>query len=445
MQNMREDRSTAREYPDLFGAMDRVFLSLRITVLFGGLGWLYFAPLSVHDKIQALFIFVFFSFYTAALYAAIFYHPENIRNFYLVGLLFDLLFIFLFLMLTGGAASSFFLGFYILVALHSFYYGLREGFLVSIASSLIYLVSYVKSGYPIHWTDFSIRIFFLFMLSVSSGLLTGMMKKDRERIGQLNQRLRESIESLEAAQQKLIETTRLAALGRMTLDVAHEIRNPLVTIGGFARRCNEKIDPSLPEKKYSEIVVDEVERLEKILRDLLTFSQGAPRRPKKISVKEAVDKGLEMLAEEVQEKQIRVVRDVAEDLPAVMGDEEQIQQVFMHIILNAVQAMDSDGVLTLRARPRVTKGREFLSVEIEDTGMGIPRENLSRIFDPFFSTRNAGEGAGLGLSVSRRIVEEHNGRIEVESVMGKGSKFTVLLPLLPEEEISAREREVRST
>lgn len=439
MQDTQEQGFPMEQSETQFEATDRAFLILRILVLFGGIGWTYFAPLTDDNKAKALLVFLFFSFYTAALYVTIFFNLERIRVFYFVGLIFDLLFIFLLLILTGGAASSFFIGFYILVALHSFYYGLRVGLLVSIASSLIYFISYVDSGFPIHWTDFALRVGFLFIMSVLAGLLTGKMKQDRERIDLLNRQISESLMNLEKAQKKLIETAKLAALGRMTSDVAHEIRNPLVSIGGFARRCNSRMDPNSPEKKYSRIIVDEVERLEKILRDLLVFSKGPARAPKMILVRPVLEKSLELSNDDIQEKKIRVVREYAENLLEIVGDEEQLQQVFVNIILNAVQAMTSGGVLTLRVGSNIRDGEKMLCIEIQDTGAGIAEENLDQIFNPFFTTKDAEEGTGLGLSVSRRIVEEHHGKIEVESEPGKGSTFRIFIPVLAKKEETAEE------
>ncbi len=412
-----------------FGPMDRAFLALRIVVLAGGLGWLFFAPLARDEKVQGLIVFLFYSFYVSALYVSIFFNPRHVRAFYLVGVIFDLIFILLLLMLTGGAASSFFIAFYILVALHSVYYGLQVGLIVSTASSLIYLVSYVHSGYPIHWTDFGVRILLLFMLSVWAGLLSGIMRDDRERIDRLNRQLRESLENLERAQKQLIETAKLTALGRMTSDVAHEVRNPLVSIGGFARRCQALIAPGDPAKRYAGIVVDEVVRLEKILRDLLIFSRGPARKPTLTKIGGLLDWGLAQVREEATVKEIHVVRDIPGDLPEILADAEQLRQAFMNIILNAVQALDRHGVITVRASA-VGEGDEgWVRVEIEDTGCGISEEHLPLIFNPFFSTRNAGEGTGLGLSVSRRIVEEMGGRIEVSSRLGEGSRFRILIPV----------------
>ncbi len=427
-----------------FGPMDRAFLALRVVVLAGGLGWLLFAPLTRDAKIQGLIVFLFYSFYNSALYVSIFFNPRHIRAFYLVGVIFDLIFILLLLMLTGGAASTFFIAFYILVALHSVYYGLKVGLLVSSASSLIYLVSYVHSGYPIHWTDFGVRILSLFMLSVWAGLLSGIMREDRERIQRLNRELRDSLENLERAQKQLIETAKLTALGRMTSDVAHEIRNPLVSIGGFARRCLAMIDPGDPAKRYAKIVVKEVARLEKILRDLLIFSRGPARKPAMTKIDEILSWALAQVQEEIAAEEIRVVRDIPDDLPQILGDGEQLRQAFMNIILNAVQALEPRGVLMLRATMERDREPQRVCVEIEDTGCGIPAENLPLIFNPFFSTKNAGEGTGLGLSVSRRIIEEHGGRIEVSSRVGEGSLFRILIPSLAEVEVAALPQKERA-
>jgi len=328
------------------------------------------------------------------------------------------------------------------VALHSFYYGLVTGLIVSTASSLIYLISYVDSGFPIHWTDFALRIFFMYMLSVSAGLLTGKMRRDREKIEILNRELEKSLCHLEKAQKKLVETTKLAALGRMTADVAHEIRNPLVSIGGFARRLNGALYPDAPEKRYARIIVEEVERLEKILRDLLLFSKSPVREFRVIEIPPLVEKSLEIFLDDLEKKEIRTVREYSDSLPVVSGDEQQLEQVFVNVIGNAVQAMSRGGVLTLRIRPASRDGRTMLSVGIQDTGPGIPDEIRERIFDPFFTTKEIGEGTGLGLSVSRRIVEEHQGKIEVESGEGEGSLFIIFLPGREEIRNGPEEKEV---
>ncbi|NOY52502.1 MAG: hypothetical protein GXP58_02650 [Deltaproteobacteria bacterium] len=413
-----------------FGPMDNLFLGLRLVVLAGGLSWLYFVPLNHDLKLRAFSVFLFYSFYVSVLYVTIFFNLERIRFFYLVGMLFDLLFIFLLLMLTGGAASSFFIAFYILVALHSFYYGLVVGLFVSTASGLIYFVSYVDSGYSMHWTDFALRIFFLYILSISAGLLSRMMRKDREKISLLNHHLEESLKNLEEAQQKLVETAKLSALGRMTSDVAHEIRNPLVSIGGFARKCLHTIDPDSRERRYVQIIVDETARLERILRDLLMFTHGPARELQEINLSKILERGIAMNRDELKEKEIRVVRRIDPALPRVLGDRGQMEKALMNIILNAAQAMDGKGTLTVVTEPFVKDGMEWVRVEIQDTGTGIPSENLDRIFDPFFTTKESAEGTGLGLSVSRRIVEEHHGTISVKSVEGRGSTFVIQIPVL---------------
>jgi len=429
MQNTFDPHLLPEESAPLFGPMDTLFLVLRLVVLGGGLGWLYFVPLSHDLKVRAFTVFLFYSFYISVLYVTISFNLERIRFFYLVGMLFDLLFIFLLQMLTGGAASSFFIAFYILVALHSFYYGLTIGLAVSVASSLIYFFSYVQSGYLMHWTDFALRIFFLFILSISAGLLSGMMRKDREKISLLNHHLEESLEHLERTQQKLVETTKLSALGRMTADVAHEIRNPLVSIGGFARKCLATIDPASKEKRYVQIIVDETTRLEKILRDLLMFTHGPAKEVQEIDLPKLIEWGIELNRDELEDKRIQVVRKFGPVLPGILGDRDQLEKVFFNMILNAVQAMNGSGTLTIRADSLKKDGADWVRVEIEDTGEGIKAEDLNRIFDPFFTTKDSGEGTGLGLSVSRRIVEEHHGRIAVESTPGVGSTFAVEFPV----------------
>jgi signal transduction histidine kinase len=273
------------------------------------------------------------------------------------------------------------------------------------------------------------------------GFLSGMRQRDREHITLLNRHLEESLDHLERAQQKLIESAKLTALGRMTRDVAHEIRNPLVSIGGFARKCMATIEPDSKEMRYVKIIVHEVERLEKILRDLLMFSRGPVRQPEEIHVPTVLEKGVQINLDDLREKGINIVREIGENLPTLYGDAEQLEEAFVNLIQNAVQAMNPTGVLTLRAAPESKDGGTSVRIEIQDTGEGMSEEILERIFDPFFTTKEGAEGTGLGLSVCRRIVEEHHGTIAVQSRPGEGSIFTILLPVLRSDTVKSQMEE----
>ena len=219
-------------------------------------------------------IAAFFLAYCLLVYTLLFFRFDRKRDIYRLFLLFDLAFVYLLIVNSGGFASSFFIGFYLLTALHAFYYGYRSGLVVAAMCTVIYLLAGLRVS-AIEPIDFLLRISFLFLIALPIGLLSAILRRDKEKIESLNRDLAESLETLKHLQGKLVEVEKLSALGRLTADVAHEIRNPLTAIGGFAKRLEKRLPENTAEKEYAKIVVNEVARLERILRDTLTFSREA--------------------------------------------------------------------------------------------------------------------------------------------------------------------------
>ena len=252
---------------------DVAFIGLRIVIFCGGLGWLLFSHLPSAALGRVWSVFYYFVAYSVLIYVMLFLYPHRKKRVYGFALLFDLSYASLLVSVTGGFASSFFTGFYLITALYTFYYGLAYGTSMAAVAAVLYLMSSNYSYHLLHWTDFMVRITFLFLLAVPLGMLSQKLKSDKEKIENLNKDLNGYIDELRNVQGKLIQVEKLSALGRLTADVAHEIRNPLTSIGGFARRLNNKLHEGSREKYYADIVVSEVDRLERILRDVLTFSR----------------------------------------------------------------------------------------------------------------------------------------------------------------------------
>ncbi|NOY52126.1 MAG: GAF domain-containing protein [Deltaproteobacteria bacterium] len=249
--------------------------------------------------------------------------------------------------------------------------------------------------------------------------------------------------SLTELQDRLIQSEKMAALGEMAASIAHEIRNPLVSIGGFARRLDGKLDPENPQKRYSRIIVKEVARLEKVLQEVLAFSRSAEPVFQECDVAEVLSDGLEVLEEGLIDCGIRVVRKIGKNIPKVHGDANQIKQIFINLLSNAQQAMSQGGTLTVECVCDETEGAVVISVQ--DTGGGIPEDVITNIFNPFFTTKHT--GTGLGLAITHRVVEMHGGNIQVKNDPGVGVTFLVTLPAKVGEEregpslkLSARER-----
>lgn len=226
---------------------------------------------------------------------------------------------------------------------------------------------------------------------------------------------------------QLAEGEKMSALGRITANVAHEIRNPLTAIGGFTRRLHKKFANGTKEKEYTGLIFSEVIRLEGILRNVLSFSKTAGPHFEECNLREIIERSLKVYEEICSEQAIVVNRSFA-DIAPVNGDREQILQAIENLISNAIDAMLGGGILTITTMQEMVRGIPYAVVSIRDTGRGIEAADLSKIFEPFFTTKLALKGAGLGLSITKKIVEDHGGFVRVESKIGSGSTFSIFLP-----------------
>ncbi|MDO8589078.1 MAG: ATP-binding protein [Armatimonadota bacterium] len=247
-------------------------------------------------------------------------------------------------------------------------------------------------------------------------------------------KLSEALEELSKTQAELTQADKLASIGQLAGGVAHEINNPLHIMLGRAEMLLESVSPNSPEHRDVQILYEQVERLTKLVRNLLKFArrgESAERRP--VDLNEVIAQTLELVETQMTCDNITISLKPAEHLPPVWGSVGELQQVFLNITLNAYQAMKHTGgeleIITHATNQNV-------EVIFSDTGPGISSENLSRLFEPFFSTKPEGEGSGLGLSVSYGIVQAHGGLIDVKSKPGAGARFTIRLPL-PDSAIAA--------
>jgi len=224
-------------------------------------------------------------------------------------------------------------------------------------------------------------------------------------------------------EQKVMMNEKFAALGRLSAGVAHEIRNPLNSIKGFIQYFQKKLDLDEEDYKYTDLMLTEVDRLNRVISKLLAYSK--PREPRMSirSLDEVVDHCLRVLEREFASASIRLERKYCgESVPLVLMDADQMTQVFLNILLNAIEATPPGGAISVVSE---TTGGSKVSLVVQDSGEGIPREHLDKIFDPFFSTKK--KGTGLGLAIVKSIIEAHDGEIEVESEVHKGTKFIVSL------------------
>jgi len=414
---------------------DIAFISLRIIIFCGGVAWLIFSEISQKTAEDVSKVFIYFIIYTVFIYLWLFFSPKEKKTIYGFSLFFDLLFALLLIRTTGGFSSPFFFnGFYLITALYSFYYGTITSIIVATIASLLSLLSGNLDFEKLHWTDFSVRIAFLFLLALPLGMLSQKLKKDKGKIENLNRDLKGYIEELRNIQGRLVQVEKLSALGRLTADVAHEIRNPLTSIGGFARRLDKKIAEFTKEKEYIDIIISEVDRLERILKDVLTFSREAKFYMEYQEINSVIKESLQTFADVCSEQSILIEEKLDPSLPPVLVDKEQIRLAVNNLISNAIDAMPKGGTLGINTYIEELHDVNFVVVEITDTGFGIPEGKLDMIFEPFYTTKEIGVGTGLGLSICKKIIDEHNGLVKVESKLDKGTSFKLFFPYQSKED-----------
>ncbi len=236
-------------------------------------------------------------------------------------------------------------------------------------------------------------------------------------------------EALRKSEQLGAESEKLAAIGRLAAGVAHEINNPLTGVLTFSHLLREKENLDEQDRQDLDLIIRETTRAGRIVRGLLDFARETPTAKEPLDVNDVVRQTIRLLGNQQAFQQITIIEDLAEGLPQIHGDMNQLQQVLLNLSLNACEAMPDGGRLTVSTS--VQDGKVLMKVA--DTGCGIKREHLEQVFEPFFSTKPVGKGTGLGLSVSYGIVQQHGGDVEIQSEEGKGTTFTIVLPPAEEE------------
>lgn len=236
-------------------------------------------------------------------------------------------------------------------------------------------------------------------------------------------RICKDITQIKKTEERLILTERLSSLGELTAGVAHELRNPLAGIKINTQILLRNKTLSETEKKLLRSTEEGIEKIQKIVDDMLHFAKPKPSHFKEVDLDELIERSLEILQTKLKKSNINTFFEKGKGIPKIRVDPHQIQQVLINLILNSIQAMEHGGTLSLKT----FLDEDKIGVELKDTGIGIPRENLKKIFDPFFTTKS--EGTGLGLSISLKILEHHGATIDVTSQEGKGTTFTILFPM----------------
>lgn len=264
------------------------------------------------------------------------------------------------------------------------------------------------------------------LLTVVSNQI-GIAMENARLYGRLHERFTLTADELKKTQQKVIHSERMVALARLSQGVAHEVRNPVMSIGGFAKRIKQKLSPDNPMYKYAEIIMNEAARLEKMVKDVEDYARM--RRPEfgEVDLRELVKHALEDWQAREGSGKIDIRLDLPEDETTFPADEELLCLALSNLFQNAVEAMDGEGLLSVAG---YLEARHVI-ITVTDTGRGIPPKKLPLIFDPFFTSNT--QGSGLGLTTVDRIVSGHHGTVNVRSTPGEGTEFRIQLPLYPDD------------
>jgi len=300
-------------------------------------------------------------------------------------------------------------------------------FLVVLLLLMIYLASFVARQMlqPLNRLMEATR-------RIASGDFTPMAprRKYRDEFSELVMAMNHMMLQLVQRQDLLVQAHKLHAVGTLTAGVAHELNNPINNIMLTSSMLLEDYK-DLPDAERMEMIndlVEQAERSQKIVRNLLDFARESELETQLLEVKRLLTETVQLAGNHIKLAKVKTRLECPANLPPIHGDSQQLTQVFLNLVLNALAAMPDGGTLRIEASSAVQKG-DYLQVQFTDTGIGIPEHVMPKIFDPFFTSKPAGKGTGLGLSVSLGIIRKHGGDIQVNSQTGKGSTFTVLLPV----------------
>ena len=252
----------------------------------------------------------------------------------------------------------------------------------------------------------------------------------------LEQMVEERTRELKETHKKLLHQDKMASLGKLSASVVHEINNPIAGILNLImliKRMVEEDSIGSSEidqfNKYLTLMETETRRTSRIVSNLLAFSRQSKIELKRISLNRLIEQTLFLNSNLLKIAGVKVSKDLDPNLPDLVGSEDQLQQVFMNLISNAAEAMETKGGGMLNIETKYGLRDDKLEVDFKDSGIGIPEENISKLFEPFFTTKKRGKGVGLGLSVAYGIIQEHGGSIYIKSKVGKGTTFNVSFPL----------------
>jgi signal transduction histidine kinase len=407
---------------------ERVFAVLLAAAMVGGLATLGLDPLRPREQIDLYSLVIWFALYKLGVFALVTVYPRSTRSIFLGALGVDLLLVFVLLFLTGGGYSLFYLLFFPLVAVNSYYFGPWLGLAAALIAGGLYAAAAALATPWVGWTPVTILAVLFGLPAVTVGIVAGRERRARGEVERLNAELTGTLNRLQAAQQELLVAERMATVGRLSLKVAHEVRNPIAAIELNAELLQDIVRgrPGVDTDEATGLVAairDQVNTLDALTEEYLAFA----RFPKPHFEDESINHLLEELAAFVRPVATRqgLTIHVATDpsVPMMEIDRGLLRQAILNLVKNGMEALSRGGALTIESRCDAAA----VEIAVSDTGGGIPADVAGRLFEPFFTTKP--QGTGLGLSITRQIIEEHGGELAWHNREGAGATFTIRLPI----------------
>jgi len=407
---------------------ERVFAVLLAFVMVGGLATLGLDPLTARRRVDIYSLVVWFAAYKAGVFALVTVQPRATRAIFIGALGVDLLLVFAMLYLTGGGYSLFYLLFFPLVAVNAYYFGPWGGLLLALVAGLLFAAAAALATPWVGWTPAIILMLLFGLPAYALGLVAERERRARGEVERLNVEVSGTLTRLQAAQEKLVEAERMATVGRLSLKIAHEVRNPIAAIELNAELLGDIVqDRSGPEMDEATSLVgairEQVSALDALTEEYLAFA----RFPKAQFEDDSVNDMVAAVSEFVRPLAARqgITVSVATDpaVPSMEIDRSLLRQGVLNLIKNGIEASSHGGTLSVMTR----LVDESVEISVSDTGPGIAPDVGRRLFEQFFTTKP--QGTGLGLSITRQIVEEHGGNIRWSSAPGAGATFIITLPI----------------
>ncbi|MBI5280640.1 MAG: HAMP domain-containing histidine kinase [Candidatus Solibacter usitatus] len=407
-----------------FSATDRFFAGLRVATLAVGAVWLQLAPHLPYRRPLAGLLAAS-AVYSLLIYSLILRTRWPVARIYLVTALIDLLFLFRLVRWAGDASGVFVLGFYLLVALHSFYFGRRVGLLIAAVAAVLLVLAGLNVSPSEPWFYSLVRVGFLFVTASSTGLLADRERQARQRAEQLLEELKNTTRMLEQAQ-------KMALIGRLTAGIAHEINNPAaVVLTRVARMLLESEERGYSADLKQDLVTlqNHARRVAGVVQKMLTYSRPDASGFSPLNINEVIQQSMPLIEHRLKNRQLTLNLNLLQRLPRIYGNANRLEEVFVNLLTNAIDASSPGGQIYIVST--ITGGPDkAVQVFVSDGGEGISPENLDKIFEPFFTTKPPGDGTGLGLYITYQILSDHRASVSVDSETGKGTSVSIRFPLL---------------